>query len=265
MNCYDVSMLIQSVDGELSEQEEQVLQAHLTHCEHCRSLYLSYRNIQQGIIELEEEPPEQLKNAVMNRIRMDQEKKRPIYILKRMRFTLIAAAACLLLIFAGQKLSFSSDQIADSTVAESNAATPMMIMDDTELRPAYDPQGEEAQASSITRGVQTAEAEIGDAEVAEDCESVGIYPEDDIEALQAVLEVLENDGYAGDLVEILDASEALIFEKFPNAEICILSDGTQVYRVAGEDMEAMVESLSIGYVVSTSLSGTDAFLYLPQT
>ena len=87
-----------SIDGLLTPEEEQALQAHLAVCPKCRSLYQSYRDIQAAIDEAEVEPPKGLAHSVMTQIHQEKVRHSPKATLKRMRFTLVAAVLALSLI-----------------------------------------------------------------------------------------------------------------------------------------------------------------------
>ena len=55
------------IDGELQPEEEQALRVHMSACDHCRRYYEVLRDMSETMGELEE-PPEQLKLGVMQKL-----------------------------------------------------------------------------------------------------------------------------------------------------------------------------------------------------
>lgn len=75
-----IEKIVLSLDGELSEQEEKALEAHLAVCEGCRCLYRTYRNLDAGIQAMELEPPEGLVKASCRRSGWSRRKPDPFTI-----------------------------------------------------------------------------------------------------------------------------------------------------------------------------------------
>ncbi len=97
MDCTEALTLLSGrVDGENTAEEERALQAHLDVCPNCRAILEAYQNIDKGVLELTEEPPEALARGVMEAVR------RPV---KRRRFYYgggtLAAAAVIALLLSG--------------------------------------------------------------------------------------------------------------------------------------------------------------------
>ena len=111
-----------SIDGLLTPEEEQALQAHLADCPKCRSLYQSYRDIQAAIDEAEVEPPKGLAHSVMTQIHQEKVRHSPKATLKRMRFTLVAAVLALVVIAAGKYIGTPHGNTAVSSTPETAAA-----------------------------------------------------------------------------------------------------------------------------------------------
>lgn len=272
MNACDAYLdkIMLSVDGELSEQEEKSLQAHLAVCDRCRSLYSAYREIQSGIIQMDETPPENLSESVMRRIRREKQGRKPH--IRNYRFTLIAAAACLVLVVAVKGLDFG--RTADSSAysmenAEVAEAAPAEVMDDTALIPAYDPENTGRSVAETTEEtVEEVEIPAPAAEaaaVAEDAQMEHMDAEanvgdasDDISTLRALL---EQEGYFGDLVEMQDTTEEMLLQAFPECEKLTVEPYT-VYKVSCEAFEAVESQMHYGTVVSTVTAGDGVFLYL---
>ena len=262
-----IEKIMDSIDGLLNERDEQALQAHLAVCEGCRGLHESYRNIQDGILDLEEEPPDGLSGAVMSAIRQEKEKSSPIYYLKRAKFTLVALAACLVLVVAGKFVDFGSAEtasadtavmemraVAEEAVPEEPAEVPMAVAEGAALMPAYEVGEEETAVSEAPEAYATEDA-------VEDKIGVG-QTESDVETIKAVLDALMQDGLSGDLVELFGFTEDMLYEKLPETERLELSNGTMVYRVNREQFERVISGMNYGSVVSTDIPGEDVFLYI---
>lgn len=102
MNCEEALALISShIDGETTQEEETLLQAHLETCASCREILRAYEEIDQEVGQLTSEPPGELISGVMERItEQPAEKKRS----RRFMFgsgTAIAAAAAVLVLLIG--------------------------------------------------------------------------------------------------------------------------------------------------------------------
>ena len=84
-----------SLDGELTPEEEEALQAHLAECEDCRAAMALLRSMAKVMREDTVRPPEKLAEGTL--YLFEQEKKNGRLSLKRWRFTAIAAVICLAL------------------------------------------------------------------------------------------------------------------------------------------------------------------------
>lgn len=248
-----IEQILLSVDQGLDDEQEKQLQEHLAVCDGCRSLYMTYQNIQSGINAMEEEPPEGLAGAVMGAIRQEKEKTAPVYFLKRARFTLIAAAACLVLVLAGRNLDFSADTTAAGAASGAVEAAAEAEMPEAALIPAYDPETE-TYSIAPRMGEQTTEADVEtDAEF-----GVG----DGLDEIRRILSLLEQQGYMGDLVQLKDTTEDMVLEAFPECHRLELSEGTVVYMVPWEAFDAVADQMNYGHVFSTSTVGENAYLWL---
>jgi len=104
MTCDQALELISAkLDKELSPKEEAALQAHLERCPACRSVLQELTDAQNGLLELQAEPPETLVPSVMKKIRRAREGRA-----ERRRFFLSAAvlvsAAAVVAVLAGTGL-----------------------------------------------------------------------------------------------------------------------------------------------------------------
>lgn len=244
-----IEKIVLSLDGELSEQEEKALEAHLGVCEGCRCLYRTYRNLDAGIQDMELEPPEGLVKSVMQEIRLEQEKTRPIYYIKRMKFSLVALAACLVLVVAGKFVSLPQEAAPDTPASqpETMAAEPE-TMEDTAWLPAHE---EETAGEVMAETVMEDEMEIQGRSLTS-------------EAMAHVLDALNRDGYRGDLVELFDMTEKEIYEKFPQAETLLISSGDRVYQISWEQFDAVEPEMNYGTVVSTDEVGDWVYLWIAK-
>lgn len=72
MKCEDALLLISGhIDQENTPEEEAQLLQHLQHCPECRNVLQSFEEMQSDLLALNEEPPADLRENVMNVIRSD--------------------------------------------------------------------------------------------------------------------------------------------------------------------------------------------------
>lgn len=246
-----ISHIVMHLDGTLPAEEEQALMEHLSCCQGCRTLYETYKNIDMGIAQMEEEPPSGLCQSVMRRIGQEKSKSSPLYYIKRMKFSLTALAACLVLLLAGKYVHFpqsnpetSNDEIP-KTVATLDADAPVQL-DGTALIPAYDPaSGENTQTvEDATDGAMAQGRSLT------------------TPAMRQVLEALNQEGYCGDLVELFDMTTEDVPEQFPDAQTIHLTTGDTVYQISWAEFDAVESQMSYGTVVSTEETGESVFLWL---
>lgn len=94
-------LISQRLDGELSEDEQQELEAHLAVCPSCRALAQQLSGLHEDFSNLEEFPaPEGFVQGVMERIRMEEPKK-VIPLFRRPQFKAAAGLAACLVLCAG--------------------------------------------------------------------------------------------------------------------------------------------------------------------
>ncbi len=78
MNCEQALELMSArLDGTLSSEQEQSLQAHLEHCPECRRLMQTLSGLERQLAELREPAPAGLKECVLTRIRQAAEQDQP--------------------------------------------------------------------------------------------------------------------------------------------------------------------------------------------
>ena len=72
MQCQQALELLSGhIDNTNTEEQEAMLQEHLSTCEHCQELLRAYEELDQGICELEAEPPAALAENVMKAVRQE--------------------------------------------------------------------------------------------------------------------------------------------------------------------------------------------------
>ena len=71
-----MELMSAELDGVLSEEERQTLEAHLDRCEDCRRLHAAMASIDEQVAALEVPAPEGLKQGVMYRIEQESGKKK---------------------------------------------------------------------------------------------------------------------------------------------------------------------------------------------
>ena len=96
MNCEEALVLISGyLDGTNTDAEMAQLRTHLEDCVDCRQVLQTLKELEQGVASLEEEPPADLKETIMNEIRMEAKQTR------RLRLWVPVAAAAALLLVVG--------------------------------------------------------------------------------------------------------------------------------------------------------------------
>jgi len=123
--CEQYQILIsRRLDGELTADEREALQAHLSSCPDCARLYAAFSAVSDTLRSDLEEPPSALRENVMGAVRA---KKGDIVRLRRRRVRLTALAACLALLVLGSAglglFSRSGGRIAANTPAAYGKST----------------------------------------------------------------------------------------------------------------------------------------------
>ena len=269
-NQYMEYMML-SLDGALEPEQEEELRRHLEECPRCRALYHSYMEINEGILEMEEEAPEGLTAAVMGSIRREKEKASPVYFLKRAKFTVIAAAACLVLVVAGRGIGMGgstapaagetaqqarSEPAAEAATADITEAAPVYVYEEETEEAAAEAEAQATEVPALMPAYEEGPAEAAAEEAAEDENTVGGV------SAMGVLKALEADHRSGDLVVLSGSTTDDIFALFDTVWILDIPDGYRVYKVLREDFESVMDRLSWSDVVSTNPPGEDVYLYV---
>lgn len=149
MNCDEVlELLSPSLDGELTDQQEAQVQAHLDQCPSCRALMAELAAIHEGCGAWEADPPPELTQRVLSGLPA-QKAPKPAKLLYWKRWGTMAAAVALIAL-AGWRMpgllrSGSADlpQTAESAVTRSATAggtdQPLGKSDDADGVPLPDP------------------------------------------------------------------------------------------------------------------------------
>ena len=116
MNCEQMNELLSAwLDGELSENEQRQMQAHLEQCAQCRALFEQLQALHTSFSDMEEIPaPEGFAQRVMDRVRTESKPKViPLFQNRQMRgFAAMAACAVLCVGLGGGLLSGKSEESA---------------------------------------------------------------------------------------------------------------------------------------------------------
>ncbi len=248
-----------SIDGLLDPEAEQTLQAHLAVCPKCRSLYRSYREIQDAIDEDEAEPPKGLRHSVMTRIHQEKVRHSPKATLKRMRFTLTAAVIALMVVAAGKYIGTPHGSTVAGSAPESVAAAEAPEMAANQ-EAAFGTAPDAAAPQEATAGAETAEdtAEYAAENAAPMLGAAYSAMEDaaPTDAMWIVWNALEQDGYTGNLY-VVNTTEQALFRLLPQAEIIVLSSGDTVYQVSTSDYQLVEDQLpAVGEMDADEASDT---------
>ena len=251
-----------SIDGLLDPEAEQALQAHLATCPKCRSLYQSYRDIQDAIVEGEVEPPKGLSHSVMTRIHQEKVRHSPKATLKRIRFTLTAAVIALVVVAAGKYIGTPHGSTAASSTPESaTAAEAPETAANQEA--AFGTAPEAAAPPEANAGAETTE---DTAEYAAPMLEAGYSAMEDAEPTDAptdsmwiVWNALKQDGYTGTLY-FVDTTEQELFRLLPQAEILALSSGDLVYQVSASAYQLVQDQLPAVQEMDADTPGDTVYL-----
>lgn len=264
-----------SIDGLLSPEEEQALQAHLADCPSCRNLYRSYREIQDAIDEAEVEPPKGLRHSVMTQIREEKVRHSPKGVLKRMRFTLVAAVIALVVVSAGKYIGTPHGSTAASSEMETAAAAeaaeaaepaePADTAPDEGTAFAAAPQGVPENADTAEAAEEAAEEAAPVEEYAEnDAPMVGAAnPEtaDTSDTMLIIWSAMQQEGYVGNLYAV-DTTENALFALLPQAEIHALSSGDIIYSVSASDYQLVQSQLPAVQEIDSDTQSDTVYLCL---
>lgn len=229
MPCeYYIDLILESLDGGLDLKKQRELTDHIETCECCRSLYHTYHNIDEAVSSMED-PPEELKRSVMEAISRENGNKRK-RMLKRYRFTAIAACAAIAVILAGRTLPSFSHTTADTAnngvLAADNVA-----------------EAEGATFASA-KGVQEAPETMEEI-------SKGVAAYDGGGASETVYVELSEAGYTGKLLVITPEQETIVAD----SEVIEISSGYVVYHISADAFQNIQEK--IGSYEELLLPGDD--------
>ncbi len=179
MKCEDALLLISGhIDQENTPEEEAQLLQHLQQCPECRNILRAFEEMNSSLVALNEEPPKDLRQNVMNVIRAENTSPKK----QRRRWIGLAVAAALAIVIGAAA-------VPKFTPAPTEADAPMVAR-------AVPMAAEVLSADSIEVSPQ----EIADAKNAAVAVTYELYPE--LEVCEC--EMLEN----GALLYCLDHAEA---------------------------------------------------------
>lgn len=255
-----------SIDGLLTPEEEQALQAHLAVCPKCRSLYQSYQDIQAAIDEAEVEPPKGLTHSVMTQIHQEKVRHSPKATLKRMRFTLVAAVLALVVIAAGKYIgtphgntaASSTPEAAAAEAANEAAANPEVALAAPPEEAAGAAEQDAAEATEEDTAEYAAEAALPPKLGAGNSAMEDTVPSDQ---LMIVWNAMQQDGDVGSLY-VVDTTETELFQLLPNAEIVALPSGNIVYKVSASDYALVADQLPAVESMESAAESDDVYLSL---
>lgn len=231
-----LELINEKIDQCISQENEAVLRSHLSECDECRGIYETYSLIQQDLLALEEEPPENFAGQVMFRVKAEQQKKK-----RKAPYGLIGTVACaaaLALVigftdvgsFLAPKMkseamvngstsmndSAMMERTADYSTADSATGTeaPMAAYDDAAEPEVY----ADGWADDVVEETEQFDADKGDS----------IYPELTTYTILLAYDSFEAIGSYADSLEFYERPEGLcaivgidlaqeIFDAFPNA------------------------------------------------
>lgn len=152
MNCEEALVLLSGhLDGQNSEEEAARLQDHLAQCPDCRRLMEDLKALDAGLLSLEEEPPTDLCESVMEAIRQEA----PVRKKKRRWVWPTTAAAAVLILLAG------AGTLAAPKLHTTEDAAPQMAR---MMATAVEPEMAEPEAADEAAGISlysgTAEAAL---------------------------------------------------------------------------------------------------------
>lgn len=124
MNCdRALEQMSAMLDGELTQQEREQLQAHLAACQSCRAVYAELSAMDEAIAAAQAEPPAALREGVMGAVRDEQKRKSARRTRGRVTAALVAAAALALVVLSGlgvvQLPGFGGESWASVSVGKS--------------------------------------------------------------------------------------------------------------------------------------------------
>lgn len=244
MTCEEALVLLSGhLDGENSEEEEARLSAHLRQCPACRDLLAAFEAADQGILSLTEEPPQTLREEILNAVRKEPRQKRRRHIA---RWALPVAAAAVLAIFLGTKhLPMPALQSTGTAAASYDAATARAVTEDSVDDASTEAvQPENAQAEPDI-AADVADAAVPNAFLAEAPAEADQSP---VEAAQALA---EERGAAVLLLETMDSTlEALPAEALGGMTVVTLPGAQTLSELQAAYPEATLVEPTSGTVTA---------------
>lgn len=247
MTCEDALVLLSGhLDGENSEEEEAQLSAHLRQCPACRELLAAFQAADQGILSLEEEPPQTLRQEILDAAYKEPRQKRRV---RATRWALPVAAAAVLAIFFGTKfLPMPGVQSTDTAAVSYDAATPRAVAEDSVDAASTEAAQPETAEAEPDFAADMADAAVPNSFLAEAPAEAAQSPAEAakalaeergaavlvLETMDDALEALPTEAYGGMTVITLPDAQALsaLQESHPEATLVEPTNGTATAYLA---------------------------------
>ena len=159
-NCeYYLELISASLDGELSTEDQALLDAHLAECPGCRERLSMFQLLHEQVPHLEEKPPAELVTRVMGAVRAEKAASKT-HIFARFKFTVAAAVIVLVLFAASGSLNRFFPKLADQPDAsQSNQVEDLQSGEP--LAPATLSPGDYADSADTDGQTSAAQQEAG--------------------------------------------------------------------------------------------------------
>jgi hypothetical protein len=249
-----LDVLMRSIDGETSPQEEAALQAHLATCPDCQALYDSYRLLDQGIRDLQEEPPAQLTGAIMEGIRREQHPR----LFRRFRFSALAAVIALVVLLGAKYLAPDHMVGADTDAVETAEAVGAAQAADVPVVAAEFRSANQETAETAEEAPEE-ENTLADEGAVESSVSLSGAMED----LDPDLEdALANADCQGSAYVLSDITAAQLQALFPELTATALENGMVAYAASRTAVEERIQDGTLTPAQGRSQEGEQCWLIL---
>ena len=248
-----IDLITRSIDGRTDGQEEAALHVHLMTCPGCKALYDSYRAIDDGIYFAQEEPPEGLTDAIMNGIYRERTQYRPKSWLRRGKFTMIAAAAAVLVLVFAQFGGNLGAQTTESDLPETVAAAEAVPEVSAEFRsgPTDAPEPYEAAPAVQMPEVPITEAEEEPEQSPEAKENSPEAPSGSLQAgttlssAEVLRQALVSAGCSGRIFLAEGITQDELVERLPESTAVVLDNGQTAVGANADSVQALLDDGSL--------------------
>lgn len=250
MNCEQMTVLLSAwLDGELSVEEQQQMQAHLEQCPECRALFEQLQTLHTSFSDLEEIPaPEHFAQRVMTRIEAES-KLKVVPLFKRPQVRSFAALAACAVLFVG----FGRFALGGGSSKSEAAPAPEAAMYDLEEARAAAPESAGAQYQYSMEEPAECAPEMSEPESAVEAPAAPAAPAAPDVTVQTTQGEAQMDQYNKGLEDGLQNEGEIILHELPEGLEDVLGqlaweerieDGAQCARLTEEQAERLVELLN---------------------